>query len=146
LPIAIADKVTSASFDPDSATITMSIGAEIPQGAAMPHLTVIAPGETRAFHTGATPQVVVANAHSPWAHTPRLVQITVNVLHDLAPFAALIAKQNASTAAPQLPNDLFDKWVDSVSSVELNTLPIRWSAERSGMSADASSPSRRRGF
>jgi hypothetical protein len=142
-PIAIADKVTAASFDPDSDTITMSIGAEIPQGAAMPHLTTIAPGQTRTFRTGATPQVLVANAHSPWAHAPRLVQITVNMLHDIAPFAALIAKQNASTAAPQLPNDLFDKWVASVSSVALNTLPIRWSEERSGMSADASAPARR---
>ena len=46
-PIAIADKVADASFDPDSLTITVSIGAEIPQGTTMPHLITIAPGQTR---------------------------------------------------------------------------------------------------
>src|SRR5947209_7530848 len=40
-PIAIADKIADATFDADSQTITISIGAEIPEGTAMPHLTVI---------------------------------------------------------------------------------------------------------
>ena len=61
-PIAIADKVADASFDPDSQTITVSIGAEIPQGTTMPHLTTIAPGQTRTFRIGASAQVLVANA------------------------------------------------------------------------------------
>jgi hypothetical protein len=137
-PIAIADKVADASFDADSQTITVSIGAEIPQGTAMPHLTVIAPGKTQAFRIGASAQILVANSRSPWARVPRLVQITVNVLRDLKPFANLIAQQEKSAAAPPLPNDLFDTWVGSVSSVELNALPVRWSNERPGVTAEAS--------
>jgi hypothetical protein len=139
-PIAIADKVADATFDADSQTITMSIGAEIPQGTAMPHLTTIAPGQTRVFRIGASPQVLVANAKSPWAHVPRFVQIVVNVLRDVKPFANLIAQQAKSTTAPPLPNDLFDTWVASVSSVELNVLPVRWSNERQGVGAEAGRP------
>lgn len=135
-PIAIADKVADATFDADSQTITFSIGAEIPQGAAMPHLTVIAPGQTHAFRIGASAQVLVANAKSPWAHVPRFVQIVVNVLRDVKPFAKLIAQQTQSAAAPPLPNDLFDTWVDSISSVELNVLPVRWSNEQHGPTAE----------
>jgi hypothetical protein len=139
-PIAIADKVADATFDADSQTITFSIGAEVPQGTAMPHLATIAPGQTRAFRIGASPQVMVANAKSPWAHVPRFVQIVVNVLHDVKPFAKLIAQQTQSSAAPPLPNDLFDTWVASISSVELNVLPVRWSNERQGITAEAPRP------
>ena len=139
-PIAVADKIADASFDADSQTITVSIGAEIPQGTAMPHLIVIAPGKTQAFRIGASAQVLVANARSPWARVPRFVQIVVNVLRDLKPFANLIEQQQKSAAAPPLPNDLFDTWVSSVSSVELNALPVRWSNERVGVTAEASRP------
>ena len=135
-PIAIADKVADATFDADSQTITVSIGAEIPEGKAMPHLTVIAPGQTHAFRIGASAQVMIANAKAPWARVPRFVQITVNVLRDLKPFANLIAQQAKSASAPPLPNDLFDTWVASVSSVELNVLPVRWSNERQGVTAE----------
>jgi hypothetical protein len=136
-PIAIADKVADATFDPDSQTITLSIGAEIPPGAAMPHLATIAPGQTRTFRIGAAPQMVVANSKSPWAHVPRFVQIIVNVLRDLGPFTNLLAQQAKSATPPPLPNGLFDTWVASVSSVELNVLPVRWSDVRRGAVATA---------
>jgi len=135
-PIAIADKVADASFDPDSQTITVSIGAEIPPGAAMPHLSTIAPGQTRTFRIGATPQMTVANSKSPWAHVPRFVQIVVNVLRDLGPFTNLLAQQAQSTTPPVLPNGLFDTWVASNASVELNVLPVRWSDIRRGPTAE----------
>lgn len=135
-PIAIADKVADASFDPDSQTITVSIGAEIPPGAAMPHLSTIAPGQTRTFRIGATPQMTVANSKSPWAHVPRFVQIVVNVLRDLGPFMNLLAQQAQSTTPPVLPNGLFDTWVASNASVELNVLPVRWSDIRRGPTAE----------
>jgi hypothetical protein len=134
-PIAIADKIAVASFDSDSQTITLSIGAEIPQGAAMPHLSMIAPGQTRSFRAGATPQITVADARGPWAHVPRAVQIIVNVLRDIGPFAKLIALQTTSSAPP-MPNDLFGAWVDSVSSVELNALPVHWTEARRGPTAE----------
>jgi hypothetical protein len=67
---------------------------------------------------------------------PRFVQITVNVLRDLKPFAKLIEQQTKSAAAPPLPNELFDTWVASVSSVELNVLPVRWTNERPSVTAE----------
>jgi hypothetical protein len=135
-PIAIADKIADATFDADSQTITVSIGAEIPAGTTMPHLVTIAAGQKRAFRIGASAQVLIPNARSPLARVPRFVQITVNVLRDLKPFAKLIAQQTESAAAPPLPNELFDTWVASVSSVELNVLPIRWSNEQHGPTAE----------
>jgi hypothetical protein len=137
-PIAIADKVMDATFDPDSQTITMTIGAEVPPGEAMPHLTTIASGQKRSFQAGAAARIVLANTHGPFAHVPRFVRIVVNVLRDVGPFANLIAMQARSAVAPTLSNELFDQWVASVSSVELNALPVRWTEQRSSMTAEAS--------
>ena len=145
-PIAIAEKVTDVSYDPDSQTITLSVGAEIPTGVAMPHLTVIPPAEKRTFRTGVATQFVVANTHSPWARLPRLVQITVNILRDVRPFASLIAQQSVSAPPPTLPNDLLDQWAASVSSVELNSLPVRWSDAKPMVTAETGRPTRGRGF
>src|SRR5438874_8189966 len=41
-PIALADKISDATYDADTQTITVSFGAEVPDGATMPHLVVIA--------------------------------------------------------------------------------------------------------
>src|SRR5437764_9668810 len=45
--IGVADKVSDVTYDPDTATITLSIGAEVPSGTAMPHVLTIAPGQQR---------------------------------------------------------------------------------------------------
>jgi hypothetical protein len=63
----------------------------------------------------------------------------VNVLRDISPFAKLIAMQTASTA-PRLPDNLFDAWVDSVSTVELNTLPVRWTERPRPATAESRRP------
>jgi len=138
-PIAVADRICDSSFDADTQTITISIGAEVPQGTAMPHLVTIAPGQKRVLHTGAMVQVE-GNWRSPMARVPRYVQITVNVLRDLRPFAKLIEQQ--SHAAVPLPNDLFDRWVDSVSTVDLNSLPVRWTNSPRAGTAESGAPGR----
>jgi hypothetical protein len=131
-PIAIADRICDSSFDPDTQTITITIGAEIPEGAMMPHLVIIAPGKSHSFRTGAAVRLAV-NTQKAWAPAPRYVQITVKVLRDLQPFASLIEEQSHQPVVP-LPNELFDQWVSSVSSVPLNSLPVRWSnSGRSGV-------------
>jgi hypothetical protein len=140
-PIAIADKICDSSFDADTQTITMSIGAEIPEGKAMPHLVTIAPGQKRVLHTGAMIQAVQGNSRSPYASVPRYVQITVNVLRDLRPFAKLIEQQSHAAVVP-LPNDLFDQWVDSVSTVDLNSLPVHWSNSPRAGTAESAAPGR----
>lgn len=139
--IAVADKICDWSFDADTQTITLSIGAEVPQGTAMPHLVTIAPGQKRVLHIGAMVQVVEGNSRSPMARVPRFVQITVNVLRDLRPFAKLIEEQSHAAVVP-LPNNLFDQWVDSVSTVDLNSLPVRWTNSPRAGTAESGAPGR----
>ena len=143
-PIAIADKLCTASYDPDTHTIVFSIGSEIPTTKTVPHLAVVKPGEKRVLTAGAVVHVAVTNINSPFAPRPRFVQIEVNVLRDIQPFAEAIALQ-AQNNIPSIPlgDDMFDQWVQSNDSIYLNSLPIRWKedARESGIAgADASSP------
>jgi hypothetical protein len=134
--IALADKVSDMSYDVDSRTITLTLGAEIPAGSSMPHLVVIAPGEKRVFRSGALVRIVMPSARTPWTAVPRFVQIKVNVLRDILPFASLIEQQRRSTTPPALPNDMFDRWVESTDAVYLNAIPVRWNSSRPQITAE----------
>jgi hypothetical protein len=126
-PIAIADRVASLSYDEDSETITLSIGAEIPD-ANTPHLVVIAAGAKRTLTSGGVFTAPVPN--SRLARVPQYFEVRVNVLRDLTPFRDLIARQTGQiTFAPvPLPAALFDKWLDSNDTIECNVIPVRWNA------------------
>jgi hypothetical protein len=137
--IAFADKVSDASWDADSQTITLSLGAEIPPGPSMPRLVVIQPGEKRVFCGGAMVNLAIPATQGPWTRVPRFVQIKVNILRTVMPFAALIEQQSQSGTAPALPNDMFDRWVDSNDAVYLNPIPVRWSADRPRVTAENNS-------
>src|SRR5438105_10370174 len=106
-PIALADKISDATYDSDTQIITVSFGAEVPDGATMPHLVVIAPGETKTFRGAGSLNIPAPSVRAPWTPLPRFVQVKVTVLHDLKPFAALIEQQNKSTAAPPLNHEGF---------------------------------------
>jgi len=136
--IGVADKVSDVSYDPDTATITLSIGAEVPTGTAMPHVVTIAPGQKRVLSAGGLVHVVVPRQRTPWSSVPRYVQIKVSVLRDLKPFAALLEQQAKSNVAPALPGNLFDKWVDANDSIFLNTLPVHWSGRDASAEEDIS--------
>jgi hypothetical protein len=137
-PVAVADRVTTASYDADTATITLSIGAEVPQDGRMPHVATIAPGEKKIFRTGATPTLNAAALRTSLAAPPRYVQIKVTVLRDLTPFSALINGQQQARVAPMLPDALFDKWFEANDTILLNTVPVRFSPRGNApnMSAD----------
>jgi hypothetical protein len=119
-PIAIADRVASVSYDEDSQTITLTIGAEIPD-ANMPHLVVIAPGAKKTLSSGGVFNALVSS--SRLARVPQYFQVRVNVLRDLTPFRDLIARQSG-----QLSTSLFDEWLDSNDTIECNVIPVRWNA------------------
>jgi hypothetical protein len=140
-PVALAVKVIDSSYDAESQTVTVSIGAEIPNGATMPHLCVIKAGETRTFSTIAPVHVVMPAAQSPFAAYPRYVQLKVNVLRDIAPFADLIAQQR-DTAQPPLPDSLFETWIASNDAIFLNPIPVHWLGHIPGdqNGADIASP------
>jgi len=142
-PIALADKVTDTSYDDDSRTITLALGAEIPTGSTMPHLVVIASGEKRVFSCGALVHIMLPSVRTPWTSVPQFVQIKVNVLRDVQPFAVLIEQQRRSATAPALPNEMFDRWVESTRAVYLNAIPVRWTGSHPQITAENSQASGR---
>jgi len=127
MPVAIASRVTDVSYDPDTLTIVVGIGSEIPKDGAMPHMSTINPGEKRTFCATVTP-VVPASAAAPSASrlVPRYVQVKVSILRDVAPFAALIANQSKSAVAARLSDDQFDCWLKGNDTIFLNTIPVRY--------------------
>lgn len=140
-PIAVADKVTDMTYDDESRTITLALGAEVPTGSAMPHLVVIAPGGKHVFSSGTMVHVMMPSMSTPWTAVPRFVQIKVSVLRDVTPFAALIEQQRRSTTPPALPNEMFDRWVESTDAVYLNAIPVRWMVTRPQITAENSQAS-----
>jgi hypothetical protein len=146
-PVAIANKVSDSSYDPESQTVTISIGSEIPNGATMPHLSIVKAGETRTFTTAAMVHVVMPTAQSPFVAYPRYVQVQVNVLRDIAPFNELIARQR-DAAQPPLPDSLFETWVQNNDAIFLNAIPVHWKSGRAPgdqNGADLASPIRTAG-
>jgi hypothetical protein len=128
-PIAIADRVSDASYDDETGMITVAIGAEVPPDGNQLHLTVIKPGEKKVLRGGATPSLNAAAVRAGMASAPRLVQVKVTILRDLAPFAPLLAQQQNGRIA-RLPDELFDKWFESTGTIMLNTLPVQYSPQR----------------
>ena len=123
-PIAIADKVISVSYDEDSRTITLSVGAEIPEK-TMPHLVVIGPGAKKTLTAGGVVNVAVPSTRSSLA--PQYFQVRVNVLRDLTAFGDLITRSSQAAAPIPIPAALFDTWIDAVDTILCNSVPVRWS-------------------
>ncbi|HEV7923238.1 MAG TPA: hypothetical protein VGR02_20845 [Thermoanaerobaculia bacterium] len=139
-PVAVADKISDVSYDSETATITLSIGAEVPKNGAMPHLVLVAPGQKKVLNSGGVVQVAVPNVRSPFVVVPRFVQIKVNVLRDVAPFRELIAKQEAVKTPQALSDAQFDRWVEANDAIFLNAIPVHWQAGTRGISAADQGP------
>jgi hypothetical protein len=122
-PVAVASKLVTASYDDDSRTITLAVGAEVPQDGKMPQVVLIAPGETKAFRGGATPILTIAALRTAQA-APRYVQVKVSILRDLAPFSQVNSGQTLS-------DDQFERWFEANDTIFLNTIPVRFSPRRS---------------
>ena len=146
-PVAIANKIIDSSYDPESLTVTVSIGSEIPNGPTMPRLCVVKAGEKRTFSTAVPVHVVMPATRSPFLAYPRYVQVKVIVLRDIAPFSDLIARQH-DTVQPPLPDALFETWVQNNDAIFLNAIPVHWKDGRSPVDqngADIASPIRQAG-
>ncbi|MGA7615309.1 MAG: hypothetical protein WBX15_09015 [Thermoanaerobaculia bacterium] len=124
--IAIAANQTDASFDRQSQTITVNIGAEIPGSKGVPRLTLIEPGQKKGFSVGVRIAVAVPTG-SRLAPTPRYLRIRVNFLNDAEPFQGVISASNQNVEPVSLPKGLFTRWIDCNESVETNTIPVYWS-------------------
>ncbi|HYK00955.1 MAG TPA: hypothetical protein VE974_04310 [Thermoanaerobaculia bacterium] len=122
-PVAVASKLVAASYDSDSRTITLALGAEVPQDGKMPQVELIAPGEKKVFRGGATPVLSLGALRTPHA-APRFVQVKVSVLRNLTPFTAVNSGQ-------LLSDSQFDQWFEANDTIFLNTIPVRFSPRRS---------------
>ena len=138
--IAVADKIVDTDFDAEARTVTVSIGAEVPPGKNMPHLVIVNSGEKRTISSGTMLHIVTPNVRTPWTAIPKYVQIEVTLIRDVTPFVKLIELQNKSTVAIPLPNDMFDRWVESSESVVLNAIPVYWKGENRRGTAESDQP------
>jgi hypothetical protein len=135
--VAVADRVSDASYDSDSRTITVSLGSEIPSG-RLPHMVLIAPGEKKVLRGAAMVALNAAAIRTSMAAVPRYVQVKVTILRDLTPFLPLIQKQVQTPAVAQtLPDELFDRWLESNDTIYLNALPVQWAPRARTGGADA---------
>lgn len=126
LPVAVAPKTTDVSYDPETLTITVGIGSEIPKDGNLPQMTTIAPGEKKTFTAAVTPVIPTRAGATPYAAGPRYVQVKVSIQRDLAPFAAMIGKQSKITAPQQLTDEQFDRWLEGNDTIFLNTIPVHY--------------------
>ena len=138
--VAIADKLSDASYDEDERTITLTIGAEVPVDGAMPHMVLIAPGEKKVLRASAVPVFTASTVRAVRNNAPRYVQVKVTILREITPFAELIQTQSRA----RLSDELFTRWMESSESIFLNSVPIGWSArEANPGTVDASQRSGR---
>jgi hypothetical protein len=130
--VAIADRVSDASYDAETRTITLAVGSEVPPE-HMPHMVVVAPGETKVLSTSATPSLTASAHRIPSA--PRYVQVKVAIMRDLRPFLPLIQKQNGQARQP-ISDELFDQWFECNDTIFLNSVPVYFEKQKSVADAE----------
>jgi hypothetical protein len=143
-PILVADLIAQSNYDPDTRTVTIDIGSDVPGEEFLPRLIAIPSGERRTFTTGAQINVRMA-VNSPWTAKPRALQLRVNFLGDPAPFAQLVDIPERAVRDKKLAAELFPKWVEGTETVTTNSLPMHWQGPRTTGIEDPPPSRRRRG-
>lgn len=128
--VAIAAKMSDASYDEDTRTITLALGSEVPPDGNMPHMVVIQPGEKKLLQASATPKLQAAALRAAFAALPRYVQVKVAIMRDIQPFVALIEEQDGRTKR-RLSDELFEKWFECNDTIFLNSVPVHFVPSRS---------------
>jgi len=145
-PILIADLIPQTTYDPDTRTVTVDIGSEIPGEEFLPRLISIPSGGRRSFKTGVHINIIMA-LNAPTAPKPRALQLRVNFLGDPAPFVKLIDIPEKAVRDRELAAQLFPKWVEGSETVTTNSLPMHWQGPRPTAIEEApaqTAPGRRR--
>ncbi|HEX9161956.1 MAG TPA: hypothetical protein VF980_09655 [Thermoanaerobaculia bacterium] len=142
--IAIADLVPETSYDPETQTVTVSIGSEVPGESLMPRLIAIAPGEKKSFTTVARVNILMPSS-TPLARIPHAMRIKVNFLDDTKQFEKLIAIPERGVYDPKLSDELFPKWLERNETVYTNALPMRWTMPQQDETPAPRRPRRGRG-
>jgi hypothetical protein len=143
-PILVADIVPLTTYDPDTRTITVNVGSEVPGQTLLPRLIQINPTEKKEFTVGAHTNILVAEgATGLLTPLPRQVQLRLNFLGDVHPFTQLINIPEKAVNDPKLANELFTQWVEGNETVLTNALPVKWGKPQD-LLPPPSEPARRR--
>lgn len=148
--IAIADIVPDSSYDPETRTVTVSIGSEVPGETLLPRLISIRPGEKKAFTIIAPVRVAMPAVSSESANrmrVPNALRIRVNFLGETGPFSELIDINEKAVQNPELADKLFPLWLEHNEVLTTGSLPMRWGgvmAAGTEMAPRRTPPTRRR--
>lgn len=143
--ILVADLLLQATYDPDTQTVTVDIGSEIPGEEFLPRLISIPSGGKKSFSGSVHVAIMTNPAATPFVPRPNALKIRVNFLGDPKPFTKLIDIPEKAVRDPELAAALFPKWVEQNETVVTNALPMRWRGT-SATEDEASPARRRRGF
>jgi hypothetical protein len=125
-PIAVADLIPEAAYDPETQTVTVTIGSEVPGAQLLPRLVSIGPGEKKNFSAVARVTILMGSAATPLTRFPNALRLKVNFLNDTEPFRQLIGIQERAVMSPTLADELFPKWLEKNETLYTNTVPMRW--------------------
>ncbi|MEO8380937.1 MAG: hypothetical protein ABI779_14840 [Acidobacteriota bacterium] len=136
--IAIADILPETTFDRETRTVTVNIGAEVPGEVMLPRLVRIGPGETKTFSASARviSSIPVLSAN-PRAVNQTLLRLKLNFLGDTLPFAELIGIPERAIADKQRADALFGPWLERNEVLYTNAVPVQVTSVRKGNEADA---------
>ena len=123
--------VPVTSYDPETQTVTVNIGSEVPGATLLPRLIAVAPGEKKKFSTLARVNILVNNEVTPNSRFPNAMRVKVNFLNDTQNFEPLLAMTQKGVHDPKLAEDLFPRWLEHNESVYTNAVPMRWEAQSS---------------
>ena len=126
-PIVVADLIPDTTYDAETQTITISLGAEVPGEQFLPRLLLIPAGEKKSFTANAAVKVIMPGGPNPFMKFPNAMRLKLNFLSDPKPFVKLIDIPEHAVHDPKLAAELFPKWVEGNESVYTNALPMRWS-------------------
>ncbi|HYM60428.1 MAG TPA: hypothetical protein VEZ11_06000 [Thermoanaerobaculia bacterium] len=139
--IAIAEIMPESSYDPETQTVTVSLGTEVPGMELLPRLQQVNPGDKKSFATAAHVSILVPQSSTaPFIHYPRALQVKINFINDTAPFAQLIGIPERAVHDRSLAAALFPKWMEATESLVTNAIPMRWQMQETA----APEPRRRR--
>ena len=128
MSIGVADLVPETAYDPETQTVTITFGSEVPGDSFLPRLIVIPPGAKKSFSSRANVnvQAVGNSVAGSFGHFPNGLRVKLHFLADLQAFAPLIGIQEKSIHDPKLADALLPKWLEDNETVITNVLPMRW--------------------